>query len=175
MPKGSLPKDPRDHYVRSEKPISLKTLAKIYKSKKSCSYSVLKDRSRGEGWVEQRDEFHRKATAQADHKIIEKRAEYKAKTITELNAEHDAIVQDLLALSKAILRKNIKTDEKGQEVPNIDLKDFRALATTQIELMKAQRLFHNYDPVNPIPQGNARKGNALEKLFEAVLSKENPE
>jgi hypothetical protein len=169
MTQASLPDDPRTHYVQSEKRVSLQELAALYAEESGQSLSSLKARCSRENWKAQRDEFWSKARQKVDQKAQEKIAEKKAKTITELNEAHDELIEHILTIGKGLLNGFIGYDPAiGAKRITCKPNEYRAAAQTLIELIRVQRLVHNFEPGKPVPQISSSSGSSLDALIEVL-------
>lgn len=165
----ALPADPRDFYIQSERKISLEKLAALYKGVRGCSKNNLCKRSSLEHWPEKRKKFWDATNTKVEEKLQEKTVEQKVKTITELNAEHNKIVDNVIKMGQALLAQYLVPDPKtGKQKITCHPKEYRATVQTLIELIQTQRLLHNYDPTKPVGDGDAGPDELNDELIEAL-------
>jgi hypothetical protein len=176
MPKKKPPpEDPKDYYINNK--VTLDDLVRAYRGKKGCSKRQLAERSRREKWLELRQEQSNRVAIKTTEKTAEKIAERTAKTLSELNEEHNALVEQLVGMGRGLLNQYITIDkDTGKKKLNCKSSEYRAVAQTILDLIHAQRLFHNFDPNKPMEGTGGDKpdvSGGIDKLME-VLERGRP-
>lgn len=167
--KKALPEDPRDYYINNK--ITLDDLVKAYKGKKGCSKRQLAERSRREKWLEQRQAQSNRVAIKTTEKTAEKIAEKTSKTLIELNEEHNSLVEQLVAMGRGLLNQYITIDKTtGRKTLTCKSSEYRAVAQTILDLIHAQRLFHNFEPNKPMEGagGDGKENGNLDELIKVL-------
>lgn len=181
MPKKMRVDDPKDYYVQSPEPISLRELSEHpnFKGRKGCSEHNLQKRCRHEGWIKQRDEFLAKAEQKSTEVALQKIAKKQAIKLEDLNDEATKRTRALLAMNEQLLKDALREvevtgpDGKRYTEKKLDIspKDLRTLQMNILDLQGALRLYANFDPDRPVEAlaDNSNDDSFLDALFEDVL------
>jgi hypothetical protein len=174
------PKDPKNLYIKSEEPISLRQLAKLYKGKKGCSLTTLETRCNKENWPKLRSEFWGEVEAKTRQKEIEKKSDLLAASLADLNQKHQAEYEEIRSLLNAGFEHYRKlwfgTEiERKEARKNKSLyPSFKDLTRLRVLLAQAERLAHNYNPkgVQQVDTGAGKRSETFKSFFKDLGLKE---
>ena len=167
MPKEidpQLPEDPKDLYI-SQRRLSLRKLAELYKGVPSCGVKNLLIRCKKEGWVKLRSNFLAKKSKQHQQAVIKNDVNNNISVLKRLNKKHSERIDWLYKLNEQLIKQSIKKNPDGTTTINLGGQDLRRAIQNEKDLMELERLVHNLPMRGP---GEEISDEAVNKLIDAI-------
>ncbi len=152
---ANLPVDPKELFITSPKPISLKKLSIMYGGAVPNTLALLKKRSTAEKWVSHRADWHHDLEKKKLEAEVERQVAYSAASLSELNKNHCETINNLRRLNQMIIEQNTEIKEvSGVKKLVCKLKpgELRKIQQNYVELMGFERLVNNYPRLDPVKE-----------------------